>query len=54
MFETWCTTVATLRSEVDVSPAITHHFPIAGFNEAFDVLASCQSGKVVLDWTEQT
>jgi threonine 3-dehydrogenase len=30
---------------------ITHRFPIARFQEAFDVMRSGQSGKVVLDWT---
>lgn len=54
MFETWYKTVAMLQSGLDVSSVITHHFPVADFNEAFDVMASGQSGKVVLDWTEQT
>ena len=54
MFETRCTTITTLRSGLDVSPVITHHFPAADFEQAFDVMASGQSGKVVLDWTEWT
>ena len=54
MFETWYTMVAMPGSGLDVSSVITHDFPIAGFREAFDIMASGQSGKVVLDWTEQT
>jgi threonine 3-dehydrogenase len=52
MFETWYKTVAMLRSGLDVSSVVTHHFPVTGFNEASGVMASGQSGKVVLDWTE--
>lgn len=52
MFETWYKTAAMLRSGLDVSSVITHRFPIADFTEAFDVMASGQSGKVILDWGE--
>ncbi len=52
MFETWYKTAAMLQSGLDVSSVITHHFPIADFEEAFDVMASGQSGKVLLDWSE--
>ncbi len=50
MFETWYKTAAMLRSGLDVSSVITHRFPVAEFEAAFDVMASGQSGKVVLDW----
>jgi threonine 3-dehydrogenase len=33
---------------VDVSPVITHRFPLRGFEEAFDTMASGRSGKVIL------
>ena len=52
MFETWYKTAAMLQSGLDVSSVITHHFPIADFEEAFGIMASGQSGKVLLDWTE--
>ncbi len=51
MFETWYKMVAMLQSGLDVSPVVTHRFPIARFQEAFDVMRSGQSGKVVLDWS---
>jgi threonine 3-dehydrogenase len=51
MFETWYKMVAMLQSGLDISAVVTHRFPIARFQEAFDVMRSGQSGKVVLDWT---
>jgi len=51
MFETWYKMVAMLQGGLDLSPVITHHFPIDAFQEAFDVMRSGRSGKVILDWT---
>jgi threonine 3-dehydrogenase len=50
MYETWYKMVAMLQSGLDLSPVITHRFPIDRFQEAFDVMRSGRSGKVVLDW----
>lgn len=50
MFETWYKMVSMLQSGLDVSPLLTHRFPIADFQEGFDVMRSGESGKVVLDW----
>jgi threonine 3-dehydrogenase len=33
---------------VDVAPVITHHFALEDFAEAFDVMASGRSGKILL------
>jgi threonine 3-dehydrogenase len=30
---------------------LTHHFAVAEYQRAFEVMRSGQSGKVVLDWT---
>jgi len=51
MFETWYKMVAMLQGGLDLSPVVTHRFPVAAFQEAFDVMRSGRSGKVVLDWT---
>jgi threonine 3-dehydrogenase len=51
MFETWYKMVAMLESGLDISPVLTHRFPIADYKEAFEIMRSGQSGKVVLDWT---
>ena len=50
MYETWYKMVAMLQSGLDISPIITHHFDIDDFQQGFDVMASGQSGKVILDW----
>ena len=50
MFETWYKMIAMLQSGLDVSPVITHHFPVADYQKAFELMASGQTGKVILDW----
>lgn len=50
MYETWYMMTVMLQSGLDISPVITHHFKYTDFQEAFDVMASGLSGKVVLDW----
>jgi threonine 3-dehydrogenase len=50
MFETWYKMVAMLQSGLDLSPILTHHYPVARFREGFEAMLSGQSGKVVLDW----
>lgn len=50
MFETWYKMAAMLQSGLDITPIITHHFPIDDFQEGFDVMCSGQSGKVILEW----
>jgi threonine 3-dehydrogenase len=51
VFETWYKMVAMLQGGLDISPIVTHRFPIAEFQRGFDVMRSGQSGKVILDWT---
>lgn len=51
MFETWYKMIAMLQSGLDLSPVITHHFPVADYQQAFELMASGQSGKVILDWS---
>ncbi len=51
MFETWYKMKTMLQSRLDITPIITHRFPIDDFQKGFDVMRSGQSGKVVLDWT---
>ena len=50
MFETWYKMASLLQAGMDLSPVITHRFPIEEFAEAFAVTASGNSGKVILDW----
>jgi threonine 3-dehydrogenase len=49
VFETWYQTSALLASgRLDVSPLITHRFPLEHFAEAFALMQSGNCGKVVL------
>jgi threonine 3-dehydrogenase len=52
MFETWYKMAAMLQSGLDLSPIITHHFPVEQYEEAFAVMSSGNSGKIILDWME--
>ncbi len=51
MFETWYKMSSMLQSGLDMSPIITHHFGVDEYLGAFELMASGQSGKVILDWT---
>ena len=49
MFRTWQQTTTLLSTgRVDVAPVITHRFPLAKFEQAFETTASGRSGKVIL------
>jgi len=50
IFETWYKMIAMLENGLDVSGVITHRFAAADYAEAFEVMGSGASGKVVLDW----
>ena len=51
MFETWYKMASLLQSGVDISAIITHRFAASEYAKAFEVIASGQSGKIILDWT---
>jgi threonine 3-dehydrogenase len=49
MFETWEQTAGLLESEqVILEPLITHKLPLERFEEAFELMMSGKSGKVIL------
>lgn len=50
MFETWYKMCALIQSGLDVKPIITHHFPYTDFIEAFELMNTGQTGKIILDW----
>jgi len=50
IFETWYKMSTMLQSGLDVKPIITHNFPLNQYIEAFEVVRSGMSGKVILDW----
>ena len=41
---------AMLQAGLDLSPIITHRFPIEDYKTGFDIMRSGQSGKVLLEW----
>ncbi len=50
MFETWYKMIAMLQSGLNVKPVITHHYKAEDFQQAFDAIASGNSGKIILSW----
>ncbi len=50
MFETWYKMSSMLQSGLDISPVITHRFPADDYLQAFELMESGQSGKIILDW----
>jgi threonine 3-dehydrogenase len=50
MFETWYKMSSMLQSGLNIEPVITHRFPIDDFQDAFDLMESGQSGKIILQW----
>ena len=51
MFETWYKMASLIQSGLDLKPMLTHEYPIDEFQKGFEMMASGQSGKVILDWT---
>jgi threonine 3-dehydrogenase len=50
MFETWYKMAAMIEAGLDITPVITHRFPIDDFRLGFEAMGSGKSGKVILDW----
>ena len=50
MFETWYKMVAMLQSGLDLSPILTHQFPVEDYEKGFAAMLSGKSGKVILNW----
>ena len=50
MFETWYKMQIMVQSGLDVSSVITHRFSYKEFEEAFELMKSGDSGKVILNW----
>jgi threonine 3-dehydrogenase len=45
--------MAMVEAGLDLSPVLTHRFRYTQFEEAFAVMNSGQSGKVVMDWSKE-
>jgi threonine 3-dehydrogenase len=51
MFETWYKMASLIQSGLDLTPMLTHEFPVDDFQQGFELMASGQTGKVVLNWS---
>ncbi len=51
MYDTWYKMTMMIQTGLDITPVITHRFHYTEFEEAFAVMRSVQSGKVVLEWS---
>jgi len=52
MYESWYKMTVLLQSGLDIGPVITHRFSYRDFQEAFQIMRSGNSGKVILNWEE--
>ena len=50
MYETWYKMTVMLQGGLDIRPVITHRFGYGDYEEAFAVMMSGESGKVILVW----
>ena len=53
MFETWYKATMLIQGGVDLTPLITHRFDYTDYAEAFEVMRSGNSGKIILNWTQE-
>ena len=51
MYETWYKMTVLIQGGLDLSPVVTHRFHYTEFEQAFAVMRSGQSGKVILNWS---
>jgi len=54
IYETWYKASMMVQTGLPLEKIITHRFHYTDFQKGFDVMRSGQSGKVILDWSEQS
>jgi threonine 3-dehydrogenase len=52
MYETWYKMAAMVQSGLDLRPLVTHHFPYTEYKQAFDIMNTGMSGKIILEWSK--
>jgi threonine 3-dehydrogenase len=52
MYETWYLAQSMVLTGLDISPVITHRFHYKDYADAFEVMHSGNSGKVILNWLD--
>ena len=53
MYETWYKMTVMIQSGLDIEPIITHRFHYTEYEEAFEIMRSGNSGKIILNWFEE-
>lgn len=53
MYETWYLMQSLIKIGLDLTPVITHRMHYTQFEDAFQVMCSGNSGKVILTWAEE-
>jgi threonine 3-dehydrogenase len=53
MYETWYLMQSMIQTGLDITPVITHRFPYTEFEQAFDIMRSGNSGKVIMNWVDE-
>ena len=51
MYETWYKMTVMIQGGLDITPAITHRYPYTEFEDAFQAMATGQTGKSILYWS---
>ncbi|GAB5562672.1 MAG: L-threonine 3-dehydrogenase [Synoicihabitans sp.] len=52
IYETWYKMTALIQNGLDITPVISHRFACTDFAEAFELMASGKSGKIILNWED--
>lgn len=50
MYDTWYKMESLLETGLDLSPIITHRFAVEDYQKGFEIMASGNSGKIILNW----
>jgi threonine 3-dehydrogenase len=50
IFETWYKMTAMIQTGLDISTVITHRFDYTDYIQAFELMRSGKSGKIILNW----
>jgi threonine 3-dehydrogenase len=53
MYETWYLMQSMIQTGLDITPVITHRFHYTQFEQAFDIMRSGNSGKVIMNWVDE-
>ncbi len=54
MYETWYKMTVMIQGGLDVEPVITHRFHYVHFEQGFEAMLSGSSGKVILNWKQES